>query len=142
MQEVRAKLREKLGDGPEADFMAAQIALETGGGRSAYNYNIGNRKPKDAEGERYQILTTWELVDGKRVDMNEPFLSYSSLDEALDDYLEYQDRQGHLDAAATGDLGVFNRSLKAKGYYTGEEPKYLKHLQTRLKALQQEPDNG
>ena len=141
MSEVHAKLREKLGDGPEADFMAAQIALETDGGRSAYNYNIGNRKPKDADGEKYQMLTTWELVNGKRVDMNEPFLSYDSLDAALDDYLEYQDRKGHLDAAATGDLQQFNRSLKAKGYYTAEEPKYLKHLETRLKALKG-PDNG
>lgn len=125
-----------LGDGPEADLLTAQIALETGGGKGAYNYNIGNRKPKDQTGEKYQMLTTWELVDGKRVDMNEPFLSYDNLDDALRDYVEYQDRKGHLDAAASGDVETFNRSLKSKGYYTAEEPKYLKNLQTRLKEIQ------
>lgn len=135
LKEVHARLQDMLGPGPEADFLTAQIALETGNGRWSYNYNVGNMKPRDREDEKYQILTTWENVNGKRVDMNEPFLAHATLEDGLRAYVEYQDRKGHLDAAASGDLAAFNRSLKSKGYYTADEAKYLKILQNRLDAI-------
>lgn len=134
MGEVRAKLQEMLGEGPAADFLAAQIALETADGKATRGFNIGNRKPSDKEGEKYQVFRTWELEDGKRVDRNEPFLAYDSLEEGLQEYVAYMDRKGHLDAADTGDLATFNRALKASGYYTAEEPKYLKILERKLRG--------
>lgn len=109
--------------------------LETGGGKYSYGYNLGNMKPSEKHTGKYQLLKTWELVDGKRVDMREPFYAYDSLGEGVQAYLEYQDRHGHLDAADSGDLATFNRSLKSRGYYTAEEDKYLKILQNRLAAI-------
>ena len=113
--------------------------LETGGGKHSYQYNLGNMKPSEKHTGKYQLLKTWELENGKRVDRREPFYAYDSLADGVQAYLEYQDRKGHLDAADTGDLETFNRSLKSKGYYTAEESKYLKHLQTRLDNLRKEP---
>lgn len=109
--------------------------LETGGGRGSYGYNLGNMKPSEKHTGKYQLLKTYEVVDGKRVDMREPFYAYDSLAEGVQAYLEYQDRKGHLDAADSGDLGTFNRSLKSKGYYTEDEGKYMKALERRLREV-------
>lgn len=109
--------------------------LETGGGKYSYGYNLGNMKPAEQYDGKYQILKTWEVENGKRVDMREPFYAYDSLADGVQAYLEYQDRKGHLDAADSGDLGAFNRSLKSKGYYTADEAQYLKNLETRLRAI-------
>lgn len=133
MTEVRAKLREKLGDGPAADLLAAQIGLETGGGRGSFNYNVGNIKALDQPGVRYQSLKTWEMEDGKRVDRREPFVSYDSLDEGLDDYVRFLDKRGLLEAADTGDVDVFNAALKKAGYYTADQKKYGEIMKRRLK---------
>jgi len=132
MTEVRAKLQEKLGDGPAADLLAAQIALETADGKSAYNYNVGNIKALDKEGVKYQLLKTWEMESGKRVDRREPFVSYDSLDESLDDYLAFLDRRGLLEAADTGDVDTFNRALKSAGYYTADEGAYGRIMKKKL----------
>lgn len=132
MGEVRGKLREMLGDGPAADLLAAQIALETADGKYSYGYNVGNMKARNREGVKYQTLKTWELVDGKRVDMREPFLAHDSLEEGLLEYVRYLDRKGLLDAADTGDVDQFNRALKQAGYYTAEESKYGAILKRKL----------
>lgn len=132
MGEVRGKLTELLGDGPAARLLAAQIALETDGGQATRGFNVGNRKPADREGEKYQIFRTWELENGKRVDRNEPFLAYDNLDEGLLEYVKYMDRKGLLDAADTGDVDAFNRALKGAGYYTADEKKYGNQLRKRL----------
>lgn len=125
---------EKLGDGPAADLLLAQIALETADGKSSYAFNVGNMKAHDAEGVKYQLLKTWEIEDGKRVDRREPFLAHESLDEGLDAYIQYMDEKGHLDAADTGDVKAFNRQLKKGGYYTADEAKYLKILERKLES--------
>lgn len=132
-----------LGDGPAADLLAAQIALETADGKYSYGYNVGNMKASDREGVKYQTLKTWELVDGKRVDMREPFLAHDSLEEGLLAYVQYLDRKGLLDAADSGDVDQFNRALKAAGYYTAEESKYgaiLKRKLADFAAKDQNPD--
>ncbi len=131
MDEVRLKLREKLGDGPAADILAAQIALETADGKYSYGWNLGNQKAENKAGVKYQTLKTWEMENGKRVDMREPFLAFGSLDEGLDSYISYLDRKGHLDVADKGDLAAYNKSLKSKGYYTASEEQYLKNMQKR-----------
>jgi flagellum-specific peptidoglycan hydrolase FlgJ len=110
--------------------------LETGGGRGSYGYNLGNMKPSETHTGKYQLLKTYEKVDGKRVDMREPFYAYDSLADGVQAYLEYQDRKGHLDAADSGDLATFNRSLKSKGYYTEDENLYGKALERRLAEIQ------
>lgn len=135
MQEVRGKLRELLGDdSPAADLLAAQIALETADGKYSYGYNVGNMKASDKEGVKYQTLKTWEVVDGKRVDMREPFLAHDSLEEGLLAYVQYLDRKGLLDAADSGDLDTYNRALKAAGYYTADEAQYGRNMRKRLDA--------
>lgn len=130
-----------LGDGPAADLLAAQIALETADGKYSYGYNVGNMKASNKEGVKYQTLKTWEVVDGKRVDMREPFLAHESLDEGLLAYVQYLDRKGLLDAADSGDLDTFNRALKAKGYYTADEAQYGRNMRKRLDAWAKE-DSG
>lgn len=131
MDEVRAALREKLGDGPAADILAAQIALETADGKYSYGYNVGNMKAPDREGVKYQTLKTWEVENGKRVDRREPFLAHETLDEGLQTYIEYLDRKGLLDVADQGDLDAYNRALKAAGYYTADEAQYGKNMHKR-----------
>lgn len=146
MDEVRTKLREKLGDGPAADLLAAQIALETGDGKYSYSYNLGNMKAPDREGTKYQLLDTWEVEGGKRVDRREPFLAYDSLDEGLDAYIEYLDRKGALDVADQGDVDAYNRQLKSFGYYTADEGQYGENLKKRLRKWgvlpEKTPTNG
>jgi flagellum-specific peptidoglycan hydrolase FlgJ len=132
MEEVRAKLREKLGDGPAADLLAAQIALETADGKYSYAYNVGNMKAADREGLKYQLLKTWEVEGGKRVDRREPFLAHESLDEGLQTYIEYLDRKGLLDVADGGDLEAYNAALKKAGYYTADEGQYGRNMRKRL----------
>jgi flagellum-specific peptidoglycan hydrolase FlgJ len=134
-EQIHDEFRRQLGDGPAADFFTAQVMLETGGGRGSYGFNLGNMKPGQGHTGKYQILKTYEIEDGKRVDRREPFYAYDSLEEGVQAYLEYQDRKGHLDAADSGDLETFNRSLKSKGYYTEDEQKYLGALQRRLREL-------
>lgn len=133
--QIHAEFEDALGPGPAADFFTAQVMLETGGGRGSYGFNLGNMKPSEKHAGKYQILKTWEQVDGRRVDMREPFYAYNSLAEGVQAYLEYQDRQGHLDAADSGDLTKFNRSLKSKGYYTAPEDAYQRNLERRLGDL-------
>ncbi len=135
MPAVHTKLREMLGDGPAADFLTAQIALETADGKHSYGYNLGNMKASDKPGVRYQLLDTWELENGKKVDRREPFLAHDSLEEGIQTYVEYLDRKGLLDAADSGDPDVFNRALKAAGYYTADESKYGAILKRKLAAL-------
>lgn len=135
---MHARLVEKLGDGPAADLLTAQIALETGGGRGSYNYNVGNIKALDQPGVNYQVLKTWELENGRRVDRREPFMSYDSLDAGLDHYIRFLDQRGLLDAADTGDVDAFNRALKAAGYYTADETKYGNILRRRLTEVREQ----
>lgn len=109
--------------------------METADGKYSYGYNVGNMKASDREGVKYQTLKTWELVDGKRVDMREPFLAHDTLDEGLLAYVQYLDRKGLLDAADSGDLDTFNRALKQAGYYTAEESKYGAILKRKLEGF-------
>lgn len=134
MDEVRQKLRDRLGDGPAADILASQIALETGDGHGAYGYNIGNRKASDRPGEKYQMLDTWEVENGRRVDRREPFTAHATLDEGLDEYIAYLDRKGLLDVADAGDLDQYNAALKKAGYYTADEAQYGKNMHKRYDA--------
>lgn len=134
MDEVHAKLRERLGDGPAADLLAAQIGLETADGKYSYGYNVGNMKAPDREGVKYQLLDTWEKENGARVDRREPFLAHQTLDEGLDAYIAYLDRKGLLDVADEGDLQKYNAALKRAGYYTADEAQYGRNMQKRLDA--------
>ena len=133
---------EQLGPGPAADFFTAQVMLETGNGRSLYGNNIGNMKPPSKYEGKYQLLKTHEYIDGKRVNMREPFYAYDTLEEGVQAYLAYQDRHGHLDAADSGDIEAFNRSLKSKGYYTAPEDAYLRTLRSRLAQIRTLPANS
>ncbi len=134
MDEVHSKLQERLGAGPAADLLAAQIGLETADGKYSYGYNVGNMKAADRAGEKYQLLDTWEVENGKRVDRREPFLAHGSLDEGLDAYIAYLDRKGLLDVADQGDLATYNAALKKAGYYTADEAQYGRNMQKRLDA--------
>jgi flagellum-specific peptidoglycan hydrolase FlgJ len=134
MDEVHAKLKEMLGDGPAADLLTAQIGLETADGRFSYGYNVGNMKASDKPGVKYQTLKTYEIVDGKRVDMREPFLAHDTLDEGLHAYVEYLDRKGLLDAADAGDVDAYNHALKQAGYYTADEAAYGRNMKKRLRG--------
>jgi flagellum-specific peptidoglycan hydrolase FlgJ len=140
MDDVRGRLRTMLGDGPAADLLAAQIALETADGKHSYSYNVGNMKAQDKEGVKYQSLKTWEVEGGKRVDRREPFLAHDTLDEGLLEYVSYLDRKGLLDAADSGDVTTFNEALKKAGYYTADKGQYERNMRKRLDAWGKKKD--
>jgi flagellum-specific peptidoglycan hydrolase FlgJ len=63
----------------------AQGALESGWGKSCIGeYNLFGRKA--VEGDRSMSVTTWEVIDGEEVVIQDDFKLYDSLEEAIEDY--------------------------------------------------------
>ena len=126
--EIRGMLAAKLGGDEVADVLMRQANLESGKGKSAYGFNFFGRKAR--EGEKHQLLKTWEVVGGEKKRVREPFASFDSLEEAVDDYIDLLSKNypKALEAARRGDVDGFNRELKAGGYYTADEDEYRKGL--------------
>lgn len=107
----------------------AQWALETGRGRSCFNWNLGNRKAR--RDEPFMLLRTWEIIDGKRVVLDDRFAAFDSLEAGAADYLAFLLRPQYArawGAFCAGDAVLAARELKRLGYYTADEGEYARGL--------------
>lgn len=126
--------RQLLPTDPTVDALAvlwAQYALETGRGKSAFAWNLGNIKRVPGDGYDYTVLRTFEYIDGVRVDMDDTFRAYPSLREGAIDYLRFLTRAAYAGPWArvvAGDAAGFAHALKVRGYYTAPENEYTAGL--------------
>jgi len=130
-------------------MLMAQNALETGWGKSMYNYNIGNIKRLQSEHHDYFMMPhTGEVLNGKQVFFEPPhpatwFKSYDTLEEGVADYLSLLKRRygSAFEAAKTGDAKQFAAALKRNKYYTAPEEGYAKGLDSIYHSLLNGGDN-
>lgn len=111
--------------------MMAQSALETGFWRACWNFNLGNVKHVQGDGQDFYQIRCNEIVGGKIVWFDPPnpacwFVAYPDLEAAVRDYLVAL--RGRFRAAwpavLDGDPARFCHLLKLAGYYTADEGLY------------------
>jgi hypothetical protein len=132
-----------VGAPPSANVLktlSAQAVVETGAGRSMYNFNFGGVKGASPAGQSAECLTH-EVIGGTDVTVHQQFRAYSTLDEGADDYVRLMLHRfgGAMPSAAQGDLDGFAHALKQAGYYTAGESDYAVALKSASAAL---PDSG
>lgn len=112
------------------DTLTAHASVETAAGRKMMNFNFAGIKGRSPEGAtaRYR---TFEILDGKRVNLTDGFRAYSSLEAGATDYLKLLEGRyrAALAPAAEGDLKGFAEALRAKGYYTASAADYTRALE-------------
>ena len=115
------------------DLVTAQASLETGSGRSMYNFNFGGIKGTSPSGMT-AVSGTHEWEGNTRYHTQAHFRAYGSLDEGAQDYLSLLHRRygGAIAAAEMGDVDGFAHALKARGYFTGPEARYANDLRGLL----------
>lgn len=127
---------ERTGRPPSAAFLdvvTAHACLETGSGRSMFNFNFGGIKGTGPSGLTASARThEWE--GGVRYATRDRFRAYASLEEGAGDYLSLLHRRyaPAVSAAERGDVDGFAHALKAGGYYTGPEDHYANDLRGLL----------
>ena len=109
------------------ECVAAQWALESAWGThtSGENNYFG---VKATGGESYTSCTTWEVYDGKRVEIVAKFKDYESLQDCIDDlvtkwYLDYKGYKGVNRASTKEECAEL---LRVEGYAT--DPQYSQKL--------------
>jgi len=140
----REEIREALGRSFEAvmgeaptpaalDLLSAQASLETGRGRSMYNFNFGGIKGT-SPGGLTTVARTHEWEGGARYETHAHFRAYGSLDEGAQDFLSLLHRRyaGAVEAATRGDVDGYAHALKQGGYFTGPEDRYANDLRGLL----------
>ena len=147
--EIRAALEraeERLTGRPPSpaflDVVTAHACLETGSGRSMFNFNFGGIKGTGPSGLTASARThEWE--DGTRYRTRARFRAYESLDEGAQDYLSLLHRRyaPALSAAERGDVDGFTHALKSVGYFTGPEGHYANDLRGLL-GLPKRPEDA
>ena len=139
-EEIRAALGRSLeqmtGSAPSPaalDILSAQASLETGSGRSMYNFNFGGIKGT-SPGGLTAVARTHEWEGATRYETRAHFRAYGSLDEGAQDFLSLlQRRYGDaVEAASRGDVGGYAHALKQGGYFTGPEARYANDLRELL----------
>jgi hypothetical protein len=116
---------------PALAVLWAQFALETGRGKSCFNFNLGNIKRVDGDGRDFVMLRTFEYVNGKRIDIDDSFRAFDSLDDGALDYLRFLCRPAYAEpwtCVVQGDADAFARALKRKGYYTAPVEEYARGI--------------
>jgi hypothetical protein len=128
--------------GSLVDLATAQACLETGGGRSMYNFNFGGIKGTSPSGLT-ATAGTHEWEGGTRYRTQAHFRAYESLDEGAADFLSLLHRRyaPAVAAAERGDVDGFAHALKAGGYFTGPEGRYANDLRSLL-GLPRRPDDA
>jgi flagellum-specific peptidoglycan hydrolase FlgJ len=111
------------------DILTAQSCLETASGTKMLNYNFAGIKGHGPTG-MMATYGTFEIIDGKRVDIKDGFRAYGSLNEGADDYVALLRKRfpAAIAAAERGDVDGFAHGLKQAGYYTAAESDYAKAL--------------
>jgi flagellar protein FlgJ len=114
------------------DTLSAQASLETGNGRSMYNFNFGGIKGSGPQGQTAHCMTH-EVIGGRDVTLRQGFRAYSSLQEGAEDFLRVLTQRfgAALSKAQLGDVDGFAHMLKQAGYYTASEAQYAGALRSR-----------
>lgn len=114
--------------------LLAQWALETGRGNSMWNYNLGNVKSHQKEGD-WCFFRCNEVISGKVVwfEPDHPgccFVAYPTLQQGADAYMDKLHTRfaKAWPAVLAGNPTEFSKRLKASRYYTADEAKYTATL--------------
>jgi hypothetical protein len=123
--------------------LLAQWSLETGGGASMIQWNVGNFKASSAA-PLYTTYLTTEYVNGQPVKMTANFAAWPSLQAGVTAYLSAM--QGQFGSAwqyvLSGDVDGFAQALSDAGYYTAPEATYAAGLEARYNALDAQIPGG
>lgn len=127
---LRSAYAQVTGEQPSQGTLAiltSHWALETGQGKSMYNFNFAGIKGKGPEGMT-AVMNTREGYGANAVRIRDGFRAYSSAEAGARDYVSLLQRRygAALDAARAEQPAQFAKELKAAGYYTGDPALYAK----------------
>ncbi len=137
MRDAIARAEQRLtGHAPSASFIdivTAQACLETGSGRSMYNFNFGGIKGTSPNGMT-AVSATHEWEGNNRYRTQAHFRAYESIDEGAQDFLSLLHRRysAAIAAAERGDVDGYAHALKGRGYFTGPEARYANDMRGLL----------
>lgn len=121
--------------------LLAQWGIETGDGRSCWNWNLGNVKRVKSE-DWTMLGNVWEILGGKKVVFQPPhaqthFASFDDIERGAAFFLaKLQGRFAKAwHAVLAGDPGLFARELKKLGYYTADVRAYTYAIEARYRAF-------
>lgn len=108
-------------------ILTSHWALETGHGKSMYNYNFAGIKGRGPEGLT-AVMNTREGYGETAVQIRDGFRAYTSAEAGAKDYVSLLQRKfgNALEAARAEQPARFAQELKAGGYYTGDPALYAK----------------
>ncbi|SFD67482.1 glycoside hydrolase family 73 protein [Roseivivax sediminis] len=107
--------------GIDPRIVIAQSALETGWGKSAPGNNYFGIKSHGQKGGG--TYNTWEVIDGKRVNISDSFRGYGSMGESADDYGRFlQQNKRYRPMLNAQGLDAQINALAESGYAT--DPQY------------------
>lgn len=114
-------------------LLLAQVAFETGLGKSMHRWNLGNAKHVDGDGRDWCSFACTEVLHGREVWFFPPapacrFRAFRSLDEGAVDYLSMMRRtfRSAWPALLSGDPVAFVSALKAAHYFTADVGLYTR----------------
>lgn len=117
-----------------APAILAQLALETGHGKSINGNNIGNIKAGPGWSGEVQWLPTTEYVNGQPVQKLEPFRKYSSIESGLADYMRLVVSNPHYKGVLSSKSPAeFFQELQKSGYAT--DPAYASKVASVFSTL-------
>lgn len=129
MYPLAVRAAEKLG-GIDPNALLTQWGFESAWGKKVsgkYNY-FGIKADKSWTGEKKDVMTT-EYLNGEKVNLPQPFRSYSSPEEAVDDYVTFLKKNKRYEKAGvfqSKTSGEFFSALQRAGYAT--DPRYAEKL--------------
>ena len=117
--------------GLNSDLLIAQIALETGWGKSVPGFNVGGLK-YIGKGDS-QTLKTTEFINGNRQNLYQKFQKFNSLEDGVKAYINTLSgrRYGALRGVSNPYEGA--KILQKSGYAT--DPNYANKLQNILNTI-------
>jgi len=145
------KLFEEYPRKESVGIILSQWQLETGSGKSCWNYNLGNVKFSDknaTESTKYHMLKgTWEIIGGKKVIFDPPhkaswFLAFDSLEEGMEHHLKFlAGKRWKLawNSVVAGNPTEFAINLKKQGYYTAPVEDYIRLMNHYSKSFMATP---
>ena len=127
---IRTAYTHVMGEPPSRGTLAiltSQWALETGHGKSMYNFNFAGIKGRGPEGMT-AVLGTREGYGANTVHIKDGFRAYTSAEAGAKDYISLLQRKygAALEAAKAEQPERFAQELKVAGYYTGDPALYAK----------------
>lgn len=118
--------------------LLSQWSIETGDGRSCWNFNLGN--VKRVKGQPWTWLNSvWEILGGKKVVFQPPhpqthFRAFHTAEDGAEAYLQFLHTRfaRSWPAVMQGDPAAFAHALKLQGYYTAPEEAYVRAIRGRF----------